>query len=223
MFGRVGDYVIAVFSQWKGLFAFLPFILDVVLPMMWMGWESWASRHLPADRRRRFLSYAALGGFILANYLAFSNERSAKEQVISDLGIANARLISKGQEPASFRTLTAEQRERIKSAFQGYPAINPLLVISHGDDDSTNLAQEIRKVLSEANVKSIYAIGFLSNPKNNGFYVEIRHPTTPSPEAKLFIEAMKKTGFAFKMFDLDQGDASENICCGLFVGPPALP
>ncbi len=221
MLHGIGEYLAALLSAWRSLFAFGPFLLDYGLPMIWPAFAVWTANNLPPDRKKSFLKGTVLFTFVLANYLAFSAERTDKEKALGDLRSANARLISADQIPITFRAFTDEQKSKILKAFSGFIPSKIILITSHGDDDSSNLAADFEGLLKADKILTASGIGYLNNPKNSGFYVEVRHPNAPNLQEKAFLDAMKSTGLTYKIVVFDETNRQPFIDCNFFVGPPS--
>jgi hypothetical protein len=81
--------------------------IEPVMRLLWSGYDEWAAKWLSPVRRRKLARIAALGAFLIANYMAFHD---AKNQ------LRKAQGVSVGAPQG--RHLTNEQRSRMSAALK---------------------------------------------------------------------------------------------------------
>lgn len=101
----IGTFIEAVLWNWWTVLAGFMIAVEPVTRFLWRGYDAWAAKRLSPSRRRKLARAAALGAFIIANYMAF---HAAKEETRAARGVVTD----------TARHLTPDKKARLAAALQ---------------------------------------------------------------------------------------------------------
>src|SRR5437762_6233466 len=74
--GDIAAYIASVLWNWWILVGGTFLAVEPVTRFLWHGYDDWAARYLPRERRKRVARIAALAAFLIANYLAYQDQHA---------------------------------------------------------------------------------------------------------------------------------------------------
>jgi hypothetical protein len=139
----IGPFLGSVLFNFWTLVAGVMISIEPVTRFLWRGYDEWAAKWLPAQRRRKLARIGALIAFAMANYLAF-------HEVREELRTAKQHLIVA---PASARHLNSEERVRFATALRAAGGTGQTVEINSASncDECEEYAEELRETISSVN------------------------------------------------------------------------